>query len=425
MQLEMALFRVEKVVAGSETKLRDGVLSVDQDELADKVRTDERLRAVEVRVANPGDSVRIVPVKDVIEPRLRVSGEGYPLPTFPGMIDKAAQVGYGRTLVLRGAAVVTAGAILGFQEGFIDMRGPAAQYSPFSQTHNVVLVCEPVPDLPPHQHEEAMRLAGLRAATYLAQAALPLAPDEVETISWLPTQGGAPNGGRLPRVGYLYMLQSQGLLHDTYLYGADAKHILPTLLSPTEAIDGALVSGNCVSACDKNTTYHHQNNPVIMELCQRHGRDLEFVAVLITNENVTLEDKRLSSSRVATLGGMLGLDGVIISKEGFGNPDTDLMMNCSKLEEIGIKTVLITDEYAGSDGASQSLADAHPAADAVISTGNANQEVELVELDVVIGDPDRLPALAGATGTDNRIELQAVTGATNELGFSNLTARWQ
>ena len=34
-------------------------------------------------------------------------------------------------------------------------------------------------------------------------------------------------------------------------------------------------------------------------------------------------------------------------------PDTDLIMNCKKIEEQGVKTVIITDEYAGRDGASQ------------------------------------------------------------------------
>ena len=30
----------------------------------------------------------------------------------------------------------------------------------------------------------------------------------------------------LPRVAYVHMLQSQGLLHDTYVYGVDAKRTL-------------------------------------------------------------------------------------------------------------------------------------------------------------------------------------------------------
>ena len=33
----------------------------------------------------------------------------------------------------------------------------------------------------------------------------------------------------LPKVAYVQMLQSQGLLHDTYVYGVDAKQIVPTI----------------------------------------------------------------------------------------------------------------------------------------------------------------------------------------------------
>lgn len=40
------------------------------------------------------------------------------------------------------------------------------------------------------------------------------------------------------------MLQSQGLLHDTYYYGVDAKKFIPTFMYPTEILDGAIVSGN-------------------------------------------------------------------------------------------------------------------------------------------------------------------------------------
>ena len=177
----------------------------------------------------------------------------------------------------------------------------------------------------------------------------------------------------LPRVAYVYMLQSQGLLHDTYVYGVDAKRIIPTFIYPTEIMDGAVISGNCVSACDKNTTYHHLNNPVIRELYNRNGKDINFIGVIITNENVTLADKQRSSDYTSKLVEYIGADGVIITEEGFGNPDTDLIMNCTKLEEKGIKTVIIADEYAGRDGMSQSLADASKSADAMVSVGNANE----------------------------------------------------
>ena len=172
----------------------------------------------------------------------------------------------------------------------------------------------------------------------------------------------------------------------------------------------------------------HQNSPVIHELYKRHGKDYNFIGVIVTNENVTLADKERSSSLTARLAEQLGLDAVIISEEGFGNPDADLMMNCRKIAAKGIKTVLLTDEYAGQDGASQSLADAHPSADAVVSNGNANQVIKLPKMDLVIGDPQQANVIAGAWDgslhKDGSIEaeLQVITGATNELGFWNLSA---
>ena len=92
-----------------------------------------------------------------------------------------------------------------------------------------------------------------------------------------------------------------------------------------------------------------------------------------------------SSDWTAKMCRLLDLDAVIVSQEGFGNPDTDLIMNCKKIEAEGVKTVIITDEYAGRDGKSQSLADADPAADAVVTGGNANQVIVLPKMDKVIG----------------------------------------
>ena len=194
-------------------------------------------------------------------------------------------------------------------------------------------------------------------------------------------------------------------------------------------MDGAIISGNCVSACDKNPTYVHQNNPIVHELFARHGKDINFAAMVITNENVYLADKERSSNWAAKLCEFLCLDAVIITEEGFGNPDTDLIMNCRKISEKGIKTVIVTDEYAGRDGSSQSLADAHASADALVTGGNANQVITLPKMDKVIGTEEYVGIIAGGWA-DNKhedgtidVEIQVITGATSEVGFNYLSAR--
>jgi glycine reductase len=218
-------------------------------------------------------------------------------------------------------------------------------------------------------------------------------------------------------------------LHDTYVYGADVKNTLPTFIHPNDVMDGAIVSGNCVSACDKNTTYHHLNNPVIKELYQRHGKDLNFIGVIITSENVTLAEKERAAANASKLAKLVGAEGVIVTEEGFGNPDTDLMMLCKRMETYGIKTVLITDEYAGRDGGSQSLADGVPQADAVVSVGNANEVIALPNMKKFIGDIKTAETIAGGfvgsvtAGGGLKTEIQSIMGATCELGFGKLTAR--
>lgn len=426
MRLELGYIPIRDVQFAEQSRVEDGVLYVSVEEIKALVLKDEHIASMEVELARPGDSTRITPVKDVVEPRVKVEGAGS---IFPGTVSRVKTVGDGRTHVLKGAAVVTTGKIVGFQEGIIDMSGPGADYTPFSKTQNVVLILRPRDGLPAKEHEVAVRMAGLKVATYLGELARNLTPETVDTFECLPLLESIAKYPDLPRVAYVQMLQSQGLLHDTYVYGVDAKSILPTIINPTEVMDGAIISGNCVSACDKNPTYVHQNNPIVHDLFARHGKDINFCAMIITNENVYLADKARSSDWTAKLCEFLSLDGAIISEEGFGNPDTDLMMNCRKISAKGIKTVVLTDEYAGQDGSSQSLADAHVSADAVVTGGNANQVVTLPKMDKVIGTEVYVGIIAGGWDKNKsddgtiQVELQAITGATSEVGFGYLSAR--
>ena len=426
MRLELGKIYIKDIQFASESKIENNVLYVNKDELRKAIWDDEAIVSVEFDIAKPGESVRITPVKDVIEPRVKVEGRGG---IFPGVLSKVDTVGEGKTIALKGMAVVTTGKIVGFQEGIIDMTGPGAEYTPFSKLNNLVIIAEPAEGIKQHEHEKAVRYIGFKAAKYLGELARNLQPEETKVYETKPLLEQIAEYPNLPKVGYVYMLQTQGLLHDTYVYGVDAKQIVPTILYPTEVMDGAIVSGNCVSACDKNPTYVHLNNGVIEELYEKHGKEINFLGVIITNENVYLADKERSSNWTAKFTKYLGLDAAIVSQEGFGNPDTDLIMNCKKIETEGVKTVIVTDEYAGQNGASQSLADADPKADAVVTGGNANQLITLPKLDKVIGHIDVVNVIAGGNHDSLKengtieVEIQAITGATNETGFGYLTAK--
>jgi len=406
--LRIEQFGVRALQFGAQTQFADGCLCVNRDEFCQKLKQlVAEIQTINLHVASPGERTRVLCVKDVIEPRIKTSG---------------TQPGQGIVRALTNCAVVTCGPIVGFQEGIIDMNGPGAAHTPFSKISFLVLKLDVAADVGPHEHEQVVRETGLAAAKLLAECTRDSQPDETVRVEWNPL----PAEGDLPRIAYVMMVLSQGLLHDTYVLGQDAMSNLPAILDPRAVFDNAVVSGNCVSACDKNTTWHHQHNPVVSELLRGHGSHWNFVGMVVTNEPTRLLEKEQSALRTLQLVQQLEPNGVVVTKEGFGNPDADLMMILRGLEQAGIRAVGVTDEYAGSDGGSQSLADATPEADAIVSTGNANARIALPAMDAVIGDLPDVTRLAGgypwSVHADGslEVELQAIVGATNQLGANRL-----
>ncbi|MDV2479947.1 MAG: glycine/sarcosine/betaine reductase component B subunit [bacterium] len=418
--MELGVFIIKDVQFGEDTSISDNVLLVNKEELVTLLLDDGRLQGMELEIARPGESERIIHVLDVIEPRIKVEGSGE---IFPGMIGGRERVGDGKTHVLRGAAVVETGQIPAVPEAIVDMSGPAAELVPFARTCNLVLIPQFAEGLDRIDCAAAIKMAGLKAAVYMAEASRDLKPDETETYD-LPPLPDMDEGVRsLPRIAYIYQLQSQADLCEPFVYGDNARKLLPTLLHPNELMDGAVVSGNYeMPPCFKNVTFTHQNNPVVQSLYTRHGQDLCFVGVIVENEHSTLLDKERSAAMAAKLAkDILGADGVIITKEGGGHADTDLMLNCQRCEEAGVKTVLVVDEPAGPDGTAQPLSDASSdRADAFVSTGNSNEPIELPAVDRVIGGA----ALAGIDLPPEgalTVPVMMIPSATSQVGFTRLT----
>ena len=419
MSLDLELVYIKDVQFGSETKVRNHVLYINREELLEAAR-DKAFTSVEVELARPGESVRIIPVKDAIEPRIKPdSGE-----FFPGLLGSFDGVGEGRTRVLKGCCVITTGQIVCFQEGLIDMTGPCEEYCIYSRMNNVVLVAEPAEGITPEHHEEAVRMAGIRMAHYLAKASVEAEVDKVKTYTLPPV----PAEKRLPRLLYVNLVLAQGLLHDNYIYGSDCKKLQTMLLHPNEMMDGAIVSGNCVTACDKNTTYDHENNPVVEDMYARHGVDLEFMGVISSPISTMLAEKERGVMSIVTLARLLSADGLVVTEEGGGNPEADLMLIAEKAEKAGIKVVIGLHENAGDDGASESLANTSPVADAVVTAGNNNEFILLPPMERVIGHPEAVNVLAGGVSDALRpdgsvnVRLAVVMDATSNLGITRISA---
>jgi glycine reductase len=404
MKLKIGNFYVKDIIFGETTKFEQGILQINKEEALRVVYEDENITDADLIIAKPGDKVRIVPVKEAIEPRYRVEGG----PVFPGVTGELMQAGNGTTYALKNSSVLVVGKKWGgFQDGLIDMSGEGAKYTLFSELLNICLVADTNEDFEKNEQQKknkALRWAGMRLSEYLGKTVANLEPEEIEVYELNPLTKRTEKENMLPNVAFVMQPQSQmeEMGYNDLVYGWDANHMLPTFMHPNEILDGAVISGSFMPCSSKWSTYDFQNYPMIKRLYEEHGKTINFVGVIMSNLNVALEQKERAALFVAQIAKSLGVDAAVVAEEGYGNPDADFIACIVALENAGIKTVGVTNECTGRDGASQPLVTLDQKADAIVSCGNVSELIILPPMETVIGDLESLArdGLSGGWGND-------------------------
>ena len=157
---------IEDVRFGSRTIIDDHTLLIDRQELISLLAQEPLFDSIEIALAHPGQSCRIIYVLDVLEPRYRLNGSN-----FPGALEAMGLVGDGRTRALKNVCVVEVSPDQARGRNIIDMSGPVTDYSPLGATHNVVLI--------PH---------AARAPTAMSTAWQSRKPGCERRYTWLPRQ---------------------------------------------------------------------------------------------------------------------------------------------------------------------------------------------------------------------------------------------
>jgi sarcosine reductase len=368
MRLEIGTFPVLDVVFESRTRWQDGRLEIDRDSLLDLILHDPRIATAEIELAKPGESVRIWPVRDVIEPRIKVEGPGV---VYPGICGRPiTTVGQGRTHRLAGMGVTEVSGVNWHEAGgdyveiFLDMSGPWAELIPMSSLINVCVVVEPDPALGNEAQNLAVHHAALVVSDRLAAAVQDLRPPEREVFELRPVDQA------LPKVIYIQCIHSpqamSGSLHTfcTTTYGL-TQLTPPWLFHPNEILDGA-ITGPYRTALAMSWTV--ANNPVLLDLYRRHGVDWNFLGVIaLRTEWTTQHEKQLMANQTAKLAQMLGAQGAIVTWDAGGNEFIEVIRTIQACERLGIKTVFLTSEDDATGGAPTMLEPLREA-DAIVST---------------------------------------------------------
>lgn len=371
MRLELGTFPVRDARFGARTRWSDGILEIDREAALAAVREDGLVASARIELARPGESVRIWPVRDVVEPRVKVEGPGI---TYPGWFGRSIEtVGRGRTHRLSGLGVLEVSSVNwhdaggDFVDQYIDMSGPWAELIPESKLVNVCLVVEPDPAIDIHSKNEVVHRATLAVADHLAGAVRDLTPPESQVFELPPAPG-------LPGVVYIQCVHSpQAMSHSehTFCTGTYGMTRLtpPWLLHPNEILDGAL-SGPYRTMFA--TSWTVVNNPLLLDLYRRHGKTLAFLGVIVfRTEWTTQHEKDLMAEQAAKLAKMLGAEGALVTWDAGGNEYIEVVHTVRACERLGIKTVFLTSED-NPEGGAPSLLKPLPEADAIVTTGFFN-----------------------------------------------------
>ncbi len=428
MDLRIGTFPVDAVGFGAPAGWAAGRLTIDPALVRALVLDDPRIRTVDVDLVEPGEATRIVQMRDIVEPRVKVRGRGH---VYPGIAGHPTDtVGDGETRRYAGFGVMLCSealphvrrAVSAATDSLIDMSGPGA-VTVYSTLRYLVLTITTESGLEVTEWNETLRGALHRVADDLAGHLVGLEPPETRRFALDPADGA------LPRVVHVHTLNASmvpGI--GTGIYGY-TPHALPVLLHPNEILDGA-IAGDAVVGYPGKCTWLHVNNPVLGSLYARHGVDVAWVGSIISRTRWGgLAEKQRSAYQTAKLATMLGARGALVTWNHGGNDLIEVMLTIQELERAGIKTVFLTIESdikvvrlvpalaeTGTD--EPPLLFSVPEANAIVSTGTLAPADPLPAMARVVGgrelvfDQERPETRTPAAGP---LDLEALSGAYSPI----------
>ncbi|HHV17516.1 MAG TPA: hypothetical protein GXZ27_01455 [Thermoanaerobacterales bacterium] len=421
MQLQIAEYPVSSLEWGDENKYNDGKLIINKDSILSYLKSSnelDELIVTDLDLILPETSTRVINVFDVLPAYARL-GEG--VSNFPGFLEPFQIAGHGNSATLSNFSILATSSRPSRYNKVMDKSGLGAEISPYGGHFHLALQAEPRnSDMSNTEYYKHLKKIGLRIGTYLSKLAAEVRP--ANTLFY--TLEAHPSG--LPKVAYVCMLAAlqnwdKG---ESILYGDNLSGMLPTVLHPNEILDGAVIAPNFNLGID---TYSFLNNPVIQELYKKHGKEIDFVGVVVCVSHVTRNQRERSIGMTANLAAnVLGADLAIITKVGGGIPESDVMLTIESLERIKVKTTAIMWAHLGNGTIQDILTAYSPAANALVSAGINDALVNLPGQEKVIGGNEIEPLSDDPKAKPQnphsaiQVRCREICGVINQLGASRV-----
>ncbi|SHH60276.1 glycine reductase [Sporobacter termitidis DSM 10068] len=412
MKLKRLYVDIDGVVFDSRSFIDGHTLHISKEEL-EAVAGDKAFSTVELFVAAPGTRCRILNMGDIVQPTLKLEDEDA---TFPGVVGRMKTAGRGTSLMLRNVVISETAEVKIQLPSLVEMTELGAAHTDFAKYFHIVIDAFPAEGVPREDYLTALHKASKKLAKHVAAIAKDCAPDDTEEFT-LEREG--LDG--LPRVAYLADVFCHAPFVEMTLYGESMAAAMPVIIHPNEILDGAVTNKDYDNSSNADPTYVWQNHPIILELYRRHGVDLNFAGVVLSNIHHTVEWKQRNATMAAAMiHNQLRADGCIITKEGGGHPQVDVGFATDVLEgEFGVRTTLILAEFLSpNNDARGQLLFKSKYADAIVSTGCFDM-VDLPAADTAIGHiPTLMPTKDGTLAGPVTINNRSMQGCESQMGWT-------
>lgn len=409
-RLQIDYIDISRAEFSDKTELDGSILRINKEELLAQADC-SLFESAQLYLVSPGEEVRILGVTDCTQPRVKADA---PDETFPGFYGKLAPAGNGRTVALRGLLVTELYPLKAPRKSLLDMKGPIADMSILARHIHLVLDFKPKEGISAERYSQAQKMAALAFAVYLASLGIGRKPDESKVYELKPLEKNE-EGKQLPRVAYLTSQWAGFDVQQFFFYGQGGLGTLPFIVHPNDILDGAFMYRY------QQYCYFFQEEAMIKELYERHGKDIDFAGVVVTCGKTETKAKETSSMIAADLArNVLHADITINTKAGMGHCQLEQQMMHLWSERLGMRAVTVMPAVSN-EKPGDLLVISDPGVDAVVHSGGI-KTMEYPYMERLLGTPD-IPALAGFDlhGPFTITTNETVAGANTTQGGNYVT----
>ncbi|MCF6096999.1 D-proline reductase (dithiol) proprotein PrdA [Thermovorax subterraneus] len=346
--LLMHEFDVKEVRLGDETSFENGILTIRKTLAEDALKADPLAKKMEIDIITPDNkNVFTNTIMDVIPIATKVEGA----------------IGEGITHVLSGAVVILTG---------VDESG--IQVHEFGSCEGIIGEkvrfgrpgCPDENDIMIRIHVTIQAGTGMeRRGPYAAHKVCDAVIQEIREVlkKKAPSEAArvieykdVERVGR-PRVVIVKEIMGQGAMHDNVILPKEPAGVLggrpnvdlgniPVVLSSNEVRDGGIHALTCIGPASKENTRHYFREPLVNLVAE--DEEVNLVGVVFVGSPQVNEEKFYVSERLGALIEAMGVDGAIVTTEGFGNNHIDFASHIEQIGKRGIPVVGVT--YAAYQG---------------------------------------------------------------------------